>query len=51
VNEYLNKSRKILLFDDLFDSGSTLRAYVETLLEKGYADISIFTLTKTRVTD
>lgn len=47
----LNKERKYLIFDDVFDSGNTLKAYVDTLKENGYENISVFTLTKTRVSD
>lgn len=47
----LDKSKKILIFDDLFDSGSTLIAYTNALVEKGYQNISILTLTKTRKSD
>jgi len=48
VNDRLERTRRILIFDDLFDSGSTLSAYVVALREKGYTDVSIFALTRTR---
>ena len=47
----LNKDNNYLIFDDVFDSGNTLRAYVDALKENGYNNISVFTLTKTRISD
>ncbi len=47
----LDKRSNILILDDVFDSGFTLQAYTDTLKEKGYNNIFIFTLTKTRVSD
>lgn len=47
----LNKDNNYLIFDDVFDSGNTLRAYVDALKKNGYNNISVFTLTKTRVSD
>ena len=47
----LDKISNILILDDVFDSGFTLQAYTDTLKEKGYNNIFIFTLTKTRVSD
>lgn len=47
----LNKDDNYLIFDDVFDSGNTLRAYVDALKENGYNNISVFTLTKTRISD
>ena len=49
--QFLSADRKYLIVDDVFDSGSTLRAYVDTLKENGYNNIFIFTLTKTRISD
>jgi len=49
IEGQLEKSKKILVFDDVFDSGSTLVAISNALKVKGYIDISIFTLTKTRI--
>jgi len=48
VNDRLDKIKRILILDDLFDSGSTLSAYVMALREKGYMNVSIFALTRTR---
>jgi len=45
----LDKSKNILLFDDVFDSGSTLMAMSNALIEKGCANLFVFTLTKTRI--
>lgn len=47
----LDKRSNVLILDDVFDSGFTLQAYTDTLKEKGYNNIFIFTLTKTRVSD
>ena len=47
----LDKTKSILLFDDVFDSGSTLMAMTNTMIENGYYNIFAFTLTKTRVPD
>ena len=39
----------ILLFDDLFRSGATLRAITEVLMQQGQAfTVRVLTLTKTR---
>ena len=51
VKGRLEKSKNILLFDDLFDSGSTLMAMANTMIENGFANIFIFTLTKARIPD
>ena len=47
----LDKSKSTLLFDDVFDSGSTLMAMANIMVENGYNNIFVFTLTKTRVPD
>jgi len=47
----LDKSKNILLFDDVFDSGSTLTAMTNMLIEKDCYGVFVFTLTKTRVPD
>lgn len=47
----LNKSLHYLIFDDLYDSGTTLKVYVDKFVKKGYDKISVFTLTKTRRPD
>ena len=44
----LEMSRNILIFDDVFDSGATLMAMTNIMKEKGFANIFVFTLTKTR---
>jgi len=51
VDEKLDKTKNILIFDDVFDSGSTLNAITTALKEKGYNNIYVFTLTKTRKAD
>jgi predicted amidophosphoribosyltransferase len=47
----LEKSKNVLIFDDVFDSGSTLMAMTNLMIEKGYTNIFVFTLTKTRKSD
>jgi predicted amidophosphoribosyltransferase len=49
IEGQLDKSKNILILDDVFDSGSTLMAMTNALIEKGYTNIFIFTLTKTRI--
>jgi predicted amidophosphoribosyltransferase len=51
IEGQLDKSKNILVFDDVFDSGSTLIAMVNALIEKEYTNIFVFTLTKTRIPD
>ena len=51
IEAEFKKSKKILIFDDVFDSGSTLSAITDVLKEKGYNSIYVFTLTKTRMAD
>jgi len=46
---HLDKSKAILIFDDVFDSGSTLMAMADILIENGFNNIFAFTLTKTRM--
>lgn len=50
-NDEIRKTKKLLIFDDVFDSGSTLSAITNTFIEKGYSHIYVFTLTKTRKAD
>lgn len=45
---HLATTSRILLFDDIFDSGSTLISYANALVENGYPNVSVFTLTKTK---
>jgi predicted amidophosphoribosyltransferase len=51
IDGQLDKSGNILVFDDVFDSGATLTVMTNALLEKGYANIFIFALTKTRISN
>jgi competence protein ComFC len=51
INKTLEKMKKILIFDDVFDSGSTLTAFANAFIERGYENIYVFTLTKTRKAD
>ena len=47
----LNKSLHYLIFDDLYDSGTTLKVYVDKFVQNGYDKVSVFALTKTRNPD
>jgi predicted amidophosphoribosyltransferase len=49
IEGQMDKSKNILVLDDVFDSGSTLMVMTNALIEKGYANIFAFTLTKTRM--
>lgn len=49
IEGQLDTSKNVLVFDDVFDSGSTLIATANMLIGKGYTNISIFALTKTRI--
>ena len=40
------RGKKILLLDDLFQSGSTISAISEALLEAGAAEVNVLTLTR-----
>ena len=51
INDEIRKTKRLLIFDDVFDSGSTLSAITNTFIEKGYSHIYVFTLTKTRKAD
>jgi competence protein ComFC len=49
VNATQTKGKRILLFDDLFRSGSTMNAITELLLGTGKAaSVSVLTITRTR---
>lgn len=48
ISKNMNKDHNILLFDDVFDSGSTLTAITDILIENEYKNIYVFTLTKTK---
>jgi ATP-dependent DNA helicase RecQ len=41
------KGRRILLVDDLFDSGATLDEITRTLTEHGAAQVDVLTITRT----
>jgi predicted amidophosphoribosyltransferase len=51
INGRLETSKRILLFDDVFDSGSTLTAIANILIKIRYSQVFAFTLTKTRKSD
>ena len=43
------RGKKVLLFDDLYRSGSTLNEITNTLYEEGgVSDVYVLTITKTR---
>lgn len=44
----LDACKSYIILDDVYDTGSTLKVYAALLQEQGFADISIFTLTKVR---
>jgi predicted amidophosphoribosyltransferase len=48
LNKQLDMTKKILIFDDVYDSGATLSAMTNIMLKKGFTRIYIFTLTKTK---
>jgi len=49
VQDLIYQNKKVLLFDDLFRSGSTLKEITKTLYTKGKVqDVYVVTLTKTR---
>jgi len=43
-----NRNAKILLFDDVLDTASTIKAIIDTLISEAYTDISVLMLTITR---
>lgn len=47
----LDRNTHYLIVDDLYDSGTTLKAYVDKFIQNGYNDVSVFTLTKSRISD
>lgn len=51
ITNTIEKTKNLMIFDDVFDSGSTLAAISNSLNEKGYYNIYIFTLSKTRKAD
>ncbi len=51
INPELTRGKSILLFDDLFRSGSTMNAITDILLGQGQAStVQVLTITKTRNT-
>lgn len=51
ISSVIDRNLNILIFDDVYDSGSTLKAFTDILNENGYANVFVFTLTKTRISD
>jgi predicted amidophosphoribosyltransferase len=51
INGRIETSKRILVFDDVLDSGSTLTAIANILIKNEYSQIFAFTLTKTRKSD
>lgn len=49
IKDLRYRNKKVLLFDDLYRSGATLRVITEVLYEKGRVqNVYVLTLTKTR---
>ena len=49
INNDLIKNKKILLFDDIYQTGETLRAIARVLYEEGFVqNVYVLTVTKTR---
>ncbi|MDR2729124.1 MAG: hypothetical protein LBB56_08310 [Chitinispirillales bacterium] len=46
-----NKNAKILLFDDVLESASTVKAIMDVLTSDGYTDISVLILTIKRTSE
>lgn len=51
IKDKIEKTKNLLIFDDVFDSGSTLSAITNALIKRGYNNVYVFTLTKTRKAD
>ena len=50
-NSSLNKDSKIIIFDDVFDSGSTMFVVADLLRQNGFNNLYAFALTHTRIND
>jgi predicted amidophosphoribosyltransferase len=48
IDSIKDKSKAILIIDDFFKSGSTLKAITEKLKENGFVNVSVFTLVKNK---
>jgi len=48
LKKNFDKNKKILILDDIIQSGATLKTIVETFKENGYNDVYVFALTKTK---
>lgn len=45
------KDSKIIIFDDVYDSGSTMNVVADLLQQNGYKNLYAFALTHTRIND
>lgn len=50
-NPEVKKDSKIIIFDDVYDSGSTMNVVAELLQQNGYNNLYAFALTHTRIND
>ncbi|WP_022931128.1 ComF family protein [Treponema bryantii] len=50
-NLSVNKESKIIIFDDVYDSGSTMNVVADLLQQNGYKNLYAFALTHTRIND
>lgn len=47
----ISKESKIIIFDDVYDSGSTMNVVADLLIQNGYKNLYAFALTNTRTGD
>ena len=47
-HSHIDKSSKLIIFDDIYSSGSTMNVVADLLYENGYTNLYAFALTKTR---
>jgi len=47
----INKDTKILLFDDVLESASTVKAIMDALISEGYTNIYVLILTIKRTSE
>lgn len=50
-NPNVAKDSKIIIFDDVYDSGSTMNVVADLLQQNGYKNLYAFALTHTRIND
>lgn len=47
----VSKEANIIIFDDIYDSGSTMNVVADLLQQNGYKNLYAFALTHTRISD